>query len=85
MRKKCQKNQTLTLGRIRWAKFQRISENEVVIPHIELVVSGVVIHCSDVLVLVGERNIHVLSSAQPGVIDVIDGVPARLALIVLIH
>lgn len=82
---KNKKSQTVTLGRIRWAKLQRISQNEVVIPHIELVVSGVVIHCSDVLVLVGERNIHMLSSTQPGVVDVINGILACLALIVLIH
>lgn len=75
----------LTLGRVGWTKLQRISQNEVVVPHVELVISGIVIHCGDILVLVGEGDIHILSAVQSGIVDVVDGVLACLTLIVLIN
>ena len=70
---------------IRWSENQVVAQDVKVIPHIELVVPGVVLHSCDVLVLVGEVNIHKLATALLGVVDVVDEAFADFILVVLVR
>lgn len=74
----------LTFAGIRRPKFQVVAQDVEVIPHVQLVVPGVVIHGGDVLVLVGEQDVGEGALAQLGVVDVIDLASGRLALILLV-
>lgn len=74
----------LTFAGIRRPEFQVVAQDVEVIPHVQLVVPGVVIHSSDVLVLVGEQDVGVAALAQLGVVDVIDLAPGGLALVLLV-
>lgn len=75
----------LTVSWIRWSKHQIVPQDVEVIPHIQLVVSGVVFHSGNVLVLVGEVDVDVLASVQFGVVHVVDQALANLALVVFIR
>lgn len=78
------KEAALTFARIRGPEFQVVAQDVKVIPHVQLVVPGVVIHSGDVLVLVGEQDVGVGALAQLGVVDVVDLAPGGLALILLV-
>ena len=67
------------------AEVQRVLDHMVVIPHIQQVVSRVVIHCSDVLVGIGERDVdgHLLALVR--VVHVVDFVPRPLVVVVFVH
>lgn len=69
-----------TFGGWRWCELQRVSQHVVVIPHIQLVVSGVVVYGRYVLVRVGEGylNRQLLSSA--GVVGINHHVAAGSAI-----
>lgn len=72
------------MSRIRWAKLQIVPQDVKIIPHIELVVSRIVIHSRDVLVLVGKVDVNVFPTVLLGVVNVIDQALADLALVVFI-
>ncbi len=74
----------LTVTRIRWTKHQIVPQDVEVIPHVQLVVSRVVFHSGDVLVLVGEVDVDVFTSVQFGVVHVVDEALTDFALIVFI-
>lgn len=74
----------LTMRWIRWAKFQIVSQDVKIIPHIELVISRIVIHSCDVLVLVGKVDINVFPTVLFGIVNVIDQALADLAFVVFI-
>lgn len=66
------------------AKVQRVLDHVVVIPHIQQVVSRVVIHCSDVLVGIGERYVNRHLFALISVVHVVDFVPRPFIVIIFI-
>ena len=74
----------LTLRRVRRSKLQIVLEDVEVVPHIQLVVPGVVIHSGDVLVLVGERDVQCPTLPQLGVESIVDEAFSALALAVLV-
>ncbi len=75
----------LTCGGLRRAELQRVPQDDVVVPDVQLVVSGVVADGGDVLVRVGERDPHRLLVVTPRVVGVQDQVSAHLAVVVLVH
>lgn len=65
----------------RWRrKLQRVSQHVVVVPHIQLVVSGVVVDGGDVLVRVGKRYLNGQLLPPAGVVGVDHHVAATSAL-----
>ena len=74
----------LTMCWIRWAKLQIVSQDVKIIPHIELVISRIVIHSCDVLVLVGKVDINVFPTVLFGIVNVINQALADLAFIVFV-
>ena len=76
-----------TFGGGRWCEVEGVSEDVVVVPHVQLVVPGVVVDGRDVLVGVGEGDLDGQLLAAAGVVGVDHHVPAhpalRLALVVL--
>jgi len=66
------------------AEVQRVLDYVVVIPHVQQVVPGVVIHCGDVLVGIRERyaDRHLLALIR--VVHVVDFVPRPFVVVVLV-
>lgn len=75
----------LTVSRIRWSEYEIISQYVEIIPHIELVISGIVFHCRYVLVLIRKVNIHKLPVVEFRVINIVDDTLAYFALVVLVR
>lgn len=57
----------------------------VIVPNVQQVVPGIVIHCGDVLVGVGEGDVQEPVFAELCVVDVVDLVSRGLVVVVLVH
>lgn len=76
---------SVTCGGLWRAELQRVSQDDVVVPDVQLVVSGIVADGGDVLVRVGERDPDWLLSVLPRVVSIQDQVSARLTVIILVY
>lgn len=74
----------VTCGGLWGLELQRVSQDVVVVPHVELIVSRVVAYRRDVLVRVGKSDAYGLCPFAAGVISVQDKVPTRLTVIILV-
>lgn len=75
---------SLTMCWIRWAELQIVPQDVKIIPHIELVISRIVIHSCNVLVLVGKVDINIFPTVLFGIVNVINQALADLTLVVFI-
>lgn len=74
-----------TCGGLWRAELQRVPQDDVVVPDVKLVVSGVVADGGDVLVWVRERDSHRFLAVTSRVVGVQDQVSAHLTVIILVH
>ena len=75
----------LTCSGVWGSKLQGVAQHIVVVPDVQLVVPRVVVHGGHVLIGVGEGDVDGLLAAVVGVVGVHHQVPARFAVIVLVH
>lgn len=74
----------LTCGGVWRSKLQVVAQNVIVVPHVELVVSWVVVDRGYVLIRVGERDVDRLLAAVVGVVSVQHQVSTCFAVIILV-
>lgn len=75
---------SLTCSGLWRSELQRVAQDIVVVPHIQLIVSRVVADRGDVLVWVGKSNAYRLNPFSPCVVGIEDKIPTRLAVIILV-
>ncbi len=79
-----QRNWAEKVGPTIVAEVQRVLDHVVVIPHVQLVVSGVVIHSGDVLVGIREWYVHRHLLALISAVHIVNFVPCPFIVIIFV-